>query len=137
MRSWARKTVHPKVTWRLTRPGRLGLMVATTLALVGVLALGAAPILERPALASAFSGSGSLAGGGANQAGNLNVVIEVTVEPGDTLWTLATRYFQGTDPRVGVARLRRLNQLKDGSIQAGQTLKVELPTGAVALRAGR
>ncbi len=53
----------------------------------------------------------------------------VIVKPGDTLWSLARTYYPGADPRWAVYRLRELNGLTTGSITAGMTLRVELPTG--------
>ena len=111
--------------WRLKNPGRLCLL------LVG-LAL----------VASSFSGltivtgqEEALAGGvaGVQSEGRSQVrrvVVEVTAHTGDTLWTLASKFYPKRDPRSGVAMLRRTNGLATGSIQAGQTLKVELPADA-------
>ncbi|HET7909431.1 MAG TPA: LysM peptidoglycan-binding domain-containing protein [Nitrospira sp.] len=45
-------------------------------------------------------------------------VREIIVMPGDTLWSLARRY------RMGLNRLRSINQLMDDEIEVGQTLLV-------------
>jgi len=43
-------------------------------------------------------------------------VREIIVKPGDTLWSLARKY------RVGLNRLRAINDLTDDQIEAGQIL---------------
>ena len=48
----------------------------------------------------------------------------VTVEPGDTLWSIAQQIAPQRDPRVVVAQLRADNQLTDVSLAPGQTLRV-------------
>lgn len=47
----------------------------------------------------------------------------VTVEPGDTLWSLATSLAPGSDPRAVVSDLRRLNGLESVTLQPGQLLR--------------
>ncbi|HEV8686410.1 MAG TPA: LysM peptidoglycan-binding domain-containing protein [Gaiellaceae bacterium] len=44
-----------------------------------------------------------------------------TVQPGDTLWSIAARRYGG-DPRRGVWRIEQRNGLSGGTIRAGQTL---------------
>ncbi len=112
-------------TWRLRNPARLGLLLAGLVLLVfGVFGVTPVPGHEE-ALAGGVAGGGSAAQSKVDQ-----VVIEVIAQPGDTLWTLASRFYPKSDPRSGVARLRRINGLTSGSIQSGQTLKVELTTEA-------
>ena len=48
----------------------------------------------------------------------------VTVQPGDTLWSIAQRAQPNRDPRGVVDRLLRLNHLDSVSLIPGQTLKV-------------
>ena len=49
-----------------------------------------------------------------------------TVEPGDTLWQIATEHYAPTDdPRVRVEAIRRENGLKGYGIQPG--MRLELP----------
>lgn len=43
------------------------------------------------------------------------------VQPGDTLWTIATEHFAG-DPREGVYELQERNRLDGATIVPGQTL---------------
>ncbi len=50
------------------------------------------------------------------------VVVQTTVQPGETLWTVATRVAPGNDPRETVQRLRQLNHLRGSGLQAGQQL---------------
>ncbi len=48
------------------------------------------------------------------------------VRPGDTLWAIAERVYEG-DPREGVWRLRERNGVEGGIIHPGQRLAV--PSG--------
>jgi hypothetical protein len=96
---------------RLTRRGRVaavlgGVLLATLLsALVFVLAMGpASGRSAAPAPASAGSGS------------------TLTVQPGDTLWAIASRVAPKADPRVTVQQIIDRNGLADASVQAGQVL---------------
>ncbi|MHB8756501.1 MAG: LysM peptidoglycan-binding domain-containing protein [Bacillota bacterium] len=87
---------------------------------------GLAPVPgHEEALAGGVAGLEATAQGQARQ-----VVIKVVVQPGDTLWTLASKFYPRKDPRSGVAALRRENGLTSGSIIAGQTIKVQLTTEA-------
>ncbi len=45
------------------------------------------------------------------------------VQAGDTLWSIAASSYGG-DPRAGVWKLRRANQLTDATIAPGQVLRV-------------
>ena len=48
----------------------------------------------------------------------------VTVQPGDTLWSIAGQVAPRRDPRRVVEQIRRANHLDSASIMPGQTLKV-------------
>jgi LysM repeat protein len=48
----------------------------------------------------------------------------VTVQPGDTLWSIAGRVAPGRDPRDEVARLQRRNHLGGVDLVPGQQLRV-------------
>jgi len=48
----------------------------------------------------------------------------VTVQPGDTLWSIAEQVQPGRDPRQVVDQLRRVNRLHSVALTPGQTLKV-------------
>jgi Tfp pilus assembly protein FimV len=52
--------------------------------------------------------------------------VTYTVQPGDTLWSIARRVAPGRDPRPVVDRLIQVNHLGDG-LQAGQQLTIVLP----------
>ena len=45
----------------------------------------------------------------------------VTVRPGDTLWTIARKHFEG-DPRIAIEHIRKVNNLDSGIIHPGQWL---------------
>ena len=94
---------------RLTRRGRLAAMLGMLLlasllsALVFVLAMG--PANGRSA-APARAGSAPT----------------VTVQPGDTLWAIASRVAPKADPRVTVQQIIDRNELAGASVEAGQVL---------------
>jgi hypothetical protein len=47
----------------------------------------------------------------------------VTVQSGDTLWSIATRIAPSRDPRAEVAELQRVNHLDGVELTAGQLLR--------------
>jgi LysM repeat protein len=49
----------------------------------------------------------------------------VTVQQGDTLWSIAQAVFPNRDPRAEVDKLMTLNHLADAGVRPGQTLKVQ------------
>ncbi len=53
--------------------------------------------------------------------------VEVVVAPGETLWSIAERVAPGRDPRGVVDQIRRVNDLRGGEVQAGQTLRLRTP----------
>ncbi len=55
------------------------------------------------------------------------VYTEVVVQPGDTLWSIASEHYPGDDVRVRVDDIEHLNGLHSPLIEAGQTLR--LPAG--------
>lgn len=94
----------PTVGLRLTRRGRLCLLLLTAVV-----------------VATAFSaGRASAAARGAQPtrppAGS------VVVQRGDTLWSVARGVAPSNDPRVTVERLRRLNHLPTAELRPGQRL---------------
>ena len=95
---------------RLNRRGRLArTFVVLSLAVV---------------LASVF---GLKAGAGTTDAvGAPTSFIEVTVAPGDTLWSLATRLADGGDVRSLVDEIASVNSLASAEVQAGQKLRIPL-----------
>ena len=94
----------------LTRRGRL----ARTLLVLSLAVL----------LASAF---GLSAGAGTSDSvGAPTSFIEVTVAPGDTLWSLATRMAGGEDVRAMVDEIASVNALASADLQAGQKVRIPL-----------
>jgi LysM repeat protein len=47
---------------------------------------------------------------------------QTTVQPGDTLWTVAQRIAPKNDPREVIAQIRRINHLGSSALRAGQQL---------------
>lgn len=96
---------------RLTRRGRLVMVITFALVTTAVVfALGLVP-----------SQASTAVSGGA-PSGQRVPVASVVVQPGDTLWSIATRVAPGTDPRVTVQRIIDRNALPDAAIEAGQVL---------------
>jgi hypothetical protein len=52
--------------------------------------------------------------------------IEITVAPGDTLWSLATRVSEGGDVRALVDEIASVNSLQGASVEAGQKIRIPL-----------
>ena len=48
--------------------------------------------------------------------------VVVTVQPGETLWSIATRIAPNADPRATIRSIRELNGLSTGAVQAGQRI---------------
>lgn len=100
-------TVQPSARpLRLTRRGLvvavlLTVLVAASLLLVARLSAGSAP--STPALPAGST---------------------ITVQPGDTLWSIAQRAEPHSDPRLVVDQLRKANHLNSVVLSPGQTLKV-------------
>ena len=88
----------------LTRRGRL--VLVTCLALL---------------LFAAFS-VGRIGAEGATTMAPSPQLEQTVVQPGETLWGVATRIALGQDPRPVVDQIRRLNDLESSGIQAGQQL---------------
>lgn len=47
----------------------------------------------------------------------------VRVQPGDTLWSIAARFYSG-DPRATVWRIEQTNQLRGADIRPGESLRL-------------
>jgi len=95
---------------RLTRRGRL----ARTLLVLSLAVV----------LASVF---GLSAGAGTSDSvGAPTSFIEVTVAPGDTLWSLASRMAGGADVRAMVDEIASVNALASADLQAGQKVRIPL-----------
>jgi hypothetical protein len=50
--------------------------------------------------------------------------VAVTVQPGDTLWGIASQIDPGADPRGLIAEIRELNSLSQSGVAPGQVLVV-------------
>ena len=90
---------------RLTRRGRL---VVTLVLLAGFLAGG---VLMAGNLASAGT-----------EPGAETTATRVSVEPGESLWSIAQREAPGSDPRDTVEDILRLNHLDSVAVEAGSVL---------------
>jgi nucleoid-associated protein YgaU len=100
------QTIAPPV--RLTRRG--------VVVVAGAVAVLAAALLL---LAWLSAPSGAAAGTAAPR----TVPATVTVQPGDTLWGIASRLAPQRDPRAEVAELQQLNSLPGGALVPGQVLR--------------
>ena len=102
----------PAPSVRLTRRGRAVLV----LLLAGLL------------LAAISIGGGRTQAAGVVSEGERAPLQTITVQPGESLWSVAQRVAPDNDPREVVAQIRRLNDLESSSLQVGQLLV--LPTRA-------
>jgi LysM repeat protein len=99
-------TVPPARPVRLTRRGWAVAVLATVL-LAALLLLAARLSAGSPSAAPALPAGST-----------------VTVQPGDTLWSIAQRAAPNSDPRLVVDQLRKANHLNSVVLSPGQTLKV-------------
>lgn len=100
---------RPSTRLRLTTRGR-----AVLLAFASVpLAIGIA--------FAALSGGSAIASGADTAAVSVETV---TVMPGDTLWSIATSVAPDADPRDVIGEISRMNLLRGGELQIGQTLAI-------------
>ncbi len=88
----------------LTRRGRLLVVLAMAAVLFGAFSLGRSASDAAPTAQSA------------------PVLQTTTVQPGDSLWTVAQRVAPKNDTREVVATIRRLNDLSSSDLQVGQQL---------------
>lgn len=97
---------RPGSTLRLTRRGRVVVVLVALLAALTFLALRSTPAASTDVV-------------------NHPRTATVIVTPGETVWDIATRVAPGSDPREVVAEIEQLNSLADaGSIAVGQPLFV-------------
>ncbi len=94
---------------RLTRRGK-----AVLLALLALLLLVAVEIGRPGSQAATVTETGA-------------ALQQTTVQPGDTLWSVAQRIAPDNDPREVVAQIKRINHLHSSSLQAGQLLLLPTP----------
>lgn len=97
---------------RLTRRGRTVLVLLLAVLLLAAISLGGADTQAADVAGEGRSGPAQT----------------VTVQPGESLWSVAQRIAPDNDPREVIAQIRRLNDLEGSSLQVGQLLL--LPTSA-------
>ena len=91
---------------RLTRRGRLVVVLVLTVALFALASVG-----RVWAFATADASSGP-------------VTSTWVVQPGETLWDVASAVDPGADPRDTIARIVDLNDLPTSSVTVGQSIQV-------------
>ena len=103
----ATTTSRPAAPVRLTRRGRTALVLLLAAVLLAAFSLG------RTATQAADV---AVEGGAAQQ------LQQTTVQPGESLWSVAQRIAPENDPRDVVAQIRRLNDLTGTQLRVGQQL---------------
>jgi len=98
---------------RLTRRGRLVGAAALVLA-VAALLLGAMAVLLGPMATPAAAGA----------AASHPAAATYVVQPGQTLWAIATAIAPNADPRETITTLREANNLTTSDVYAGQRLVI-------------
>jgi hypothetical protein len=98
---------------RLSRRGRLALVAV--LAVLAFLAV---------SLGQAALGAFRADAGASGSATSSDAARTWVVQPGETLWSIATRVAPGTDPRETVARIVQMNDLPSSSVLVGQEIFV-------------
>ena len=93
----------------LTRRGRVLLLAFLVLVLFGAFSLGRAASQADPVGQPAPA------------------LEQITVQPGESLWTVARRIAPDNDPREVIAQIRRLNDLPTWQLSAGQQLLLPGP----------
>jgi LysM repeat protein len=102
---------------RITARGRRVLTALVALPIAGAIAF------------AAVSGGSALASGELTSSGTF---ASVTVQPGDTLWSIAGEIAPHADPRDVVAEISKLNLIDGGSIRVGQHLAIPAQYSATA-----
>lgn len=105
---------RPSLT--LTRRGRLLLIGLPALTLLAMALVGLA------LLAGSFA---NMAQASSHDAPGVEAV-EVTVAPGDTLWSVASALDSGEDTQVLISQIAELNDLSSSELHPGQTLHLPL-----------
>ncbi|QDZ13524.1 LysM peptidoglycan-binding domain-containing protein [Humibacter ginsenosidimutans] len=99
---------QPRVRTRLTRRGRVVLAVLLVLPLM----IGGAMFAANSAAIAGVDGTSSV------------TFRHVTVQSGDSLWSIAERVAPGSDPRDVVSAIVDLNGLSSSMVQAGEQLAI-------------
>ncbi len=102
-----------RTTTHLTRRGRVLVVLGLVALLYAAFSLGRAGSQASTAEARPEQATPQLA--------------EVTVEPGESLWTLARRIAPRHDPRDVVRQLKDVNDLADADLRVGQRLRLPVP----------
>ncbi|MFD6701257.1 MULTISPECIES: LysM peptidoglycan-binding domain-containing protein [unclassified Microbacterium] len=105
----------PATRLRITARGRRVLAALVALPVAG-------------AIAFAALSSGSALASGEQTTGN--TFATVTVQPGDTLWSIAGEIAPNADPRDVVAEISKLNLVDGGVIEVGQHLAIPAQYGS-------
>ncbi len=58
--------------------------------------------------------------------------VDVTVRPGDTLWSIASTAAPDRDPRTVIEDIRGLNDLPGDTVRVGEVLRVPASAGSGA-----
>lgn len=96
---------------RLTRRGRFMRSLAIGVAATALLGAAGNAVLDGRARAGELPASAPAA-------------LEVVVQEGDSLWSLAGRHAPGVDPRDVVVRMRELNGMRTNMIHPGQRVLI-------------
>jgi LysM domain-containing protein len=78
-------------------------------------------------LAAVVAGPMSQALGGGGQGMRTVASRRIVVARGETLWSIARRWFPGEDPRLVIDRIERANRVASGGIAPGEVLAVPGP----------
>ena len=97
---------RPAAPVRLTRRGRAMLVLLLAAVLLAAFSLGR----------TATQAADVAVDGGAPE------LQQTTVQPGESLWSVAQRIAPDNDPRDVVAQIRRLNDLRSTQLRVGQQL---------------
>jgi hypothetical protein len=97
---------HAEHGVRLTRRGRTLAVLLLAGVLFGAFSLGRS--------------ASEATGGAADSAGP--ALVQTTVQPGESLWSVAQRIAPDNDPREVIAQIRRLNDLESSQLLVGQQL---------------
>ncbi|GAB3274973.1 hypothetical protein GCM10027449_13820 [Sinomonas notoginsengisoli] len=108
------RSIRPELPpLRLTRRGRI-VLVVMPLFLAALAALVAWAALVAPARA------------GVEQLDGAGSTVTVTVQPGESLWTIAAQRVPDQDPRVTISQIRELNDLSGTRVLPGEQVHVPL-----------
>jgi hypothetical protein len=98
-------TARTEPALRLTRRGRTLVVLLLAAVLFGAFSLGRS--------ASQATGPGEATG---------PALVQTTVQPGESLWSVAQRIAPDNDPREVIAQIRRINDLESSQLLVGQQL---------------